>query len=92
MPGAYGYPASCENVISVGATDIAGARAYYSTFNNMVDIAAPGGTTGTDLNGDGVGDGVPLLQMINSIQAWQGRQWHLLMWLRWQFCMQLHLI
>ena len=27
MPGAYGYPASCENVISVGATDIAGARA-----------------------------------------------------------------
>ena len=48
-----------ENVISVGATDIAGAqRLLLSTFNNMVDIAAPGGTTGTDLNGDGVGDGV----------------------------------
>lgn len=72
MPGSYGYPASCENVISVGATDIAGARAYYSTFNDMVDIAAPGGTTGTDLNGDGVGDGVPAFANDNSIQAWQG--------------------
>ena len=38
----------------------------------MVDIAAPGGTTGTDLNGDGVGDGVPAFANDNSIQAWQG--------------------
>ena len=57
-PGAYGYPASCENVISVGAVDPLNNRAYYSTYNDMVDIAAPGGTSGTDVNGDGQGDGI----------------------------------
>ncbi|MEO8364759.1 MAG: S8 family peptidase [Pseudoxanthomonas sp.] len=36
-------PASCANVISVGASGIKGARAYYSNFGALVDIAAPGG-------------------------------------------------
>ncbi|WP_408990485.1 S8 family peptidase [Streptomyces caniscabiei] len=45
-------PASCSNVISVAATNRAGARSYYSNFGSVVDIAAPGGETRTvDSNG-----------------------------------------
>ncbi|WP_420918192.1 S8 family peptidase [Streptomyces caniscabiei] len=40
-------PASCSNVISVAATNRAGARSYYSNFGSIVDIAAPGGETRT---------------------------------------------
>lgn len=36
-------PASCANVITVGATGIHGSRAYYSNYGANVDIAAPGG-------------------------------------------------
>jgi len=57
-PGVYGYPASCENVISVAATDATRLRAYYSTYNDKVDIAAPGGDVGADVNADGYSDGV----------------------------------
>jgi serine protease len=38
-------PASCNNVISVAATDRAGNRSYYSNYGTVVDIAAPGGET-----------------------------------------------
>ncbi|WP_031486897.1 S8 family peptidase [Streptomyces bicolor] len=38
-------PASCNNVISVAATDRQGNRSYYSNFGSVVDIAAPGGET-----------------------------------------------
>lgn len=51
-------PASCSGVITVGATDFAGNRAPYSNFGNRVDVMAPGGDTGADLNGDEFGDGV----------------------------------
>ncbi|MFM9594566.1 S8 family peptidase [Streptomyces scabiei] len=40
-------PASCNNVISVAATNRAGSRSYYSNFGSIVDIAAPGGETRT---------------------------------------------
>ena len=36
-------PASCNGVISVGATDVAGARAGYSNYGATVTLAAPGG-------------------------------------------------
>jgi len=36
-------PASCNGVISVAATDRNGARAPYSNYGNVVDVAAPGG-------------------------------------------------
>jgi serine protease len=52
------YPASYGGVVSVGAVTIEKARAYYSSFNAFVDIAAPGGDSSRDLNGDGYGDGV----------------------------------
>lgn len=52
------YPASYDNVISVSATDFINNRAPYSNFGARVDVAAPGGSMGADLNNDGNGDGV----------------------------------
>ena len=36
------YPAACDNVLSVGATDDTNARASFSNFGSWVDVAAPG--------------------------------------------------
>ena len=72
FPGAYGYPASCSNVVSVGAVDPAGNIAYYSTHNDAVDIAAPGGTVGTDINADGVSDGVIAFDTNEDLYPYQG--------------------
>ena len=71
-PGAYGYPASCENVISVGATAASGLRAYYSTYNDAVDIAAPGGDVGADVNADGYSDGVLAFDSNEDLAFYQG--------------------
>jgi hypothetical protein len=38
-------PASCEHVITVGATNRYGDRAYYSNYGDTVEISAPGGET-----------------------------------------------
>ncbi len=38
-------PASCDDVITVAATNTDGARSYYSNFGTAVEIAAPGGET-----------------------------------------------
>lgn len=46
-------PASCNNVINVGATRITGGIAYYSNFGASVDIAAPGGGGGQDSGNNG---------------------------------------
>ncbi|MCA9838986.1 MAG: S8 family serine peptidase [Trueperaceae bacterium] len=51
-------PANCQNVITVGATDFAGARAHYSNYGSSVDLMAPGGDTSVDLNEDNFVDGV----------------------------------
>lgn len=51
-------PASCANVITVGASDFAGARAPYSNYGPRVDVMAPGGDVTKDLNNDGFVDGV----------------------------------
>ena len=36
-------PASCSNVVSVGAARITGGIAYYSNFGTVVDLSGPGG-------------------------------------------------
>ncbi|MGQ4582015.1 S8 family serine peptidase [Lysobacter sp. F60174L2] len=36
-------PASCDNVVTVGAVGITGARANYSNYGAAVDLAGPGG-------------------------------------------------
>jgi len=38
------YPAACNNVLAVGATDETNARASFSNYGNWVDVAAPGST------------------------------------------------
>ncbi|AVY68337.1 S8 family peptidase [Xanthomonas translucens] len=45
--------ASCNGVISVGATRINGGRASYSSYGTRVDIAAPGGGESVDGNPNG---------------------------------------
>ncbi|MCP5197779.1 MAG: S8 family serine peptidase [Gammaproteobacteria bacterium] len=52
------YPASYPGVISVSATTINKTLAVYSNFGPQIDVAAPGGGTATDVNGDGKPDGV----------------------------------
>ncbi len=44
-------PASCNNVITVAATDRTGDRAWYSNFGSVVEVSAPGGETDTEVNG-----------------------------------------
>lgn len=43
-----GSPASCRNVITVGASSGTGVRAYYSNYGSTVDISAPGGDIAAD--------------------------------------------
>mgnify|MGYP001372655587 CR=1 FL=1 len=57
-PGTLNYPASCENVISVGSTNSYDEKAYYSQYNNRVDMSAPGGQTNIDADADGLPDDV----------------------------------
>jgi subtilisin family serine protease len=38
------YPAACNNVLAVGATNASNARASFSSFGSWVDVAAPGAT------------------------------------------------
>ena len=52
------YPASLDGVISVSAVNLNLQKATYSNFGSFVDVAAPGGDTSADLNGDDFGDGV----------------------------------
>ena len=71
-PGSLNYPASCANVISVASTTALDERAYYSQFNSSVDIAAPGGATYEDTDGNGYVDGVPAYHNDTVIEFIQG--------------------
>lgn len=52
------YPAAYETVVSVSAVAIDDTLAPYSNFGSSVDVAAPGGDTSRDVNGDGYSDGI----------------------------------
>ncbi len=52
------YPAAYDGVVSVAATNIAGTLTQYTNFGTTVDIAAPGGSTDSDVNADGLADGI----------------------------------
>ncbi len=57
--GSPSYPAAYNDyVIAVAATRYDETRSPYSTTGDYVDIAAPGGDTSVDQNGDGYADGV----------------------------------
>ncbi|HEV7733623.1 MAG TPA: S8 family peptidase [Candidatus Binatia bacterium] len=51
-------PAMFPEVVTVSASDLARQKAPYSNFGSIVDLAAPGGDTSVDRNGDGFADGV----------------------------------
>ena len=52
------YPAAYKHVIAVAATQYDRKTTFYSQWGSFVDIAAPGGNTREDQNGDGRPDGV----------------------------------
>ena len=52
------YPAAYDGVIAVAAVDAQRSRASYSNTGSHIDLAAPGGNSSVDLNGDGYPDGV----------------------------------
>jgi serine protease len=52
------YPSATPGVIGVGAVDFQLNRASYSDYGPTITLMGPGGFNGTDLNGDGVPDGV----------------------------------
>jgi serine protease len=52
------FPASYNGVISVAAVDPNAVKAPYSNFGPTLDLAAPGGDLGVDLDQNGFADGV----------------------------------
>ena len=56
--GKVGYPAAYPGAIAVAATQFDEATTFYSNWGKDIDIAAPGGNTRVDQNGDGQPDGV----------------------------------
>jgi serine protease len=56
--GRVGYPAAYPGAIAVAATQLDEATTFYSNYGKDIDIAAPGGNTREDKNGDGMPDGV----------------------------------
>ena len=52
------YPAAYDHVIAVAATQYDRSTTFYSQWGDYVDIAAPGGNTRVDQDGDGRPDGI----------------------------------
>lgn len=73
------YPAAYPGVLAVSAATIDKALAPYSNFGSWIDVAAPGGSTAQDVNGDGKPDGVLSTvatdtdgALVNDYVIWQG--------------------
>jgi serine protease len=53
-----GYPAAYPGVVAVASTQFDESTTFYSNWGKEIDVAAPGGNTRVDQNGDGKPDGV----------------------------------
>jgi serine protease len=53
-----GYPAAYPGAVAVAATQYDESTTFYSNYGKDIDIAAPGGNTRVDQDGDGKPDGV----------------------------------
>jgi serine protease len=53
-----GYPAAYPGAVAVSATQYDEDITFYSNYGKDIDVAAPGGNTRVDQNGDGMNDGV----------------------------------
>ena len=60
------FPASCEYAFSVSSTKYDEQLSTFSSFNDYVDIAAPGGQVSEDLDGNEIGDGILAYSFKNS--------------------------
>ncbi len=56
--GKVSYPAAYVGAIAVAATQFDESTTFYSNWGKEIDLAAPGGNTRVDQNGDGFPDGV----------------------------------
>jgi serine protease len=56
--GQVSYPAAYPGAIAVAATQYDESTTFYSNWGKEIDVAAPGGNTRVDQNGDGFPDGV----------------------------------
>jgi len=56
--GKVSYPAAYPGAIAVAATQFDKKTTFYSNWGKAVDVAAPGGNTREDQDGDGMPDGV----------------------------------
>jgi serine protease len=56
--GRVSYPAAYPGAIAVAATQFDEGTTFYSNWGKSIDVAAPGGNTQVDQNGDGMPDGV----------------------------------
>jgi serine protease len=56
--GKSGYPAAYPESVSVSAVDFSEDLTFYTNYGPDISIAAPGGDTRADKNGDGFPDGV----------------------------------
>jgi serine protease len=65
-------PASCNNVINVSAVGPTGARAGYSNFGPLVDVAGPGGS-GVSPAADNV---LSTLNLGTTVQGAEGYSWY----------------
>lgn len=65
-------PASCNNVINVSAVGPTGARASYSNFGPLVDVAGPGGTSAAPAT-DNV---LSTLNLGTTVQGAEGYAWY----------------
>lgn len=63
-------PASCADVITVGATETRGFRAPYSNYGTRIDVMAPGGDVGVDRNNDTYADGILSLYRSDDTEEW----------------------
>jgi serine protease len=52
------YPAAYEGAVAIAATQFDETTTFYSNRGKEIDVAAPGGNTRVDQNGDGMPDGV----------------------------------
>ena len=56
--GRVGFPAAFPDAVAVAATQFDRSATFYSNWGKEIDLAAPGGNTRVDQNGDGMPDGV----------------------------------
>ncbi|MEO8702404.1 MAG: S8 family serine peptidase [Kofleriaceae bacterium] len=56
--GKVSYPAAYPGAVAIAATQFDEATTFYSNWGKEIDLAAPGGNTRVDQNGDGQPDGV----------------------------------